>query len=226
MIPVELSAPAFLIAGLATSPHCALMCGGINAAQLRDRGDLSVASAQAWVNAGRIAGYAMLGAIAGVFGGWLLPRLSEVAALGRWLQLGAALTLVAIGGLQMRSARVRPECCVKPTLRSARGPLQLRLFLQGTLWAAMPCGVLYGVLLLASFSASVATGALLAGAFGLGTTPLLWASAELVQALAARRPQRALRLATGVALILIGLAATAVIALHGGDPFGWCATRA
>jgi len=199
------------------------MCGALNAAQLRSRGDLPASHAQLIVNAGRVAGYALLGAVAGGAGSWLLARLPDVA-VGRWLQLGAALAMILAGAWQLRSRSARQSCCERPTLRPTRGPVAVRLFVQGLLWAALPCGALYGVLLLASFSGDARAGALLAGAFGIGTTPLLWASGALVDALGTRRV--ALRAAAGFALILIGVAMTIAIAWHGADPLGWCAARA
>jgi len=220
---VELTAPAFLIAGLATSPHCALMCGAVSATHLQTRGALTAAHAQLVVNLGRVSGYALLGALAAGAGSWLLPRLPG-EAIGRWLQLGAALAMILVGALQMRARAARPACCAQPPLRFALGPVPVRLFLQGLLWAALPCGVLYGVLLLASFSGTAAQGALLAGAFGLGTTPLLWASGALVGTLGRRRT--ALRSAAGLALMLIGAAMTIAIAVHGADPLGWCVAHA
>ena len=59
-----LSLPAMLLAGLAASAHCALMCG-----LLHGQND---AGQTMWRQAGRVCAYAMLGAVAGGAGAWLL----------------------------------------------------------------------------------------------------------------------------------------------------------
>ena len=83
------------------------------------------------------------------------------------------------------------------------------------LWALMPCGILYTVLLLAALTASPVAGLVLLAAFGLGTVPLMGVSGGLFGL--ATRPQdtRVLRRCAGAVLIALGLASAAVTLLHG-----------
>jgi hypothetical protein len=228
MIPavVELSASALFAAGLAASPHCALMCGALNAAQMRARGDLPWREAQLILQCGRVTGYAVLGAVAGGLGGTLLAALPQ-PGVGRFVQASAALLLILAGLLQLKGVSASPRtCCTKPDLRFAAWPLRPRLFLQGLIWAALPCGILYGVLLLASFAGTAASGALLMTAFGLGTLPLLWASGGMVQALTRTHGRRALQYGSGVALLLLGLASATAALMQSAGFFAWCVAHA
>jgi hypothetical protein len=229
----ELAAPALFVAGATSSLHCALMCGAINAAQAGSRGPVPLRHALALVHGGRVLGYALLGLLAGALGARLALWLPGTAG-GMALQGLAALALV-VAGLQQWRGRNKGVGSVP--CHASRGKMDLtpffslppraRLFAQGLLWALMPCGILYTVVLLAGLTASPVTGFFLLAAFGLGTVPLMGASGGLL-ALAAR-PQRArgLRRAAGGLLVTLGLAALGGLAL-GGDALAalWCAPGA
>jgi len=221
----ELTAPALFLAGATTSLHCALMCGAVNAAQARSHGPVPLPAALALVHAGRVLGYALLGLLAGALGARLAFWLPDVAG-GRALQGLAALALIAAG---LQQFGVRPlvranhAACLRDGGMGGIGgltpmgfPPRLRLFSQGLLWALMPCGILYTVVLLAGLTASPVAGFLLLAAFGLGTVPLMGASGGLLRL--ALRPQRARRLrhAAGAALVTLGLAG-GLLALGQGD---------
>jgi sulfite exporter TauE/SafE len=209
----ELTAPALFVAGATTSLHCALMCGAINAAQVRSQGPVPLRQALLLVHGGRVLGYALLGALAGAVGARLAFWLPDALG-GRALQALAALTLVVAGAQQWRSKKgggsVYPCHQAGATISLPPRP---RLLAQGLLWALMPCGILYTVVLLAALSASPLAGLLLLAAFGLGTVPLMGVSGGLLGL--ATRPQgtRALRHAAGGALIALGLAGVALAVL-------------
>jgi sulfite exporter TauE/SafE len=229
-IGMELTAPALFVAGATTSLHCALMCGAINAAQVRSQGPVRLHETLALVHGARVLGYALLGAIAGALGGRLALWLPATFA-GQGLQLLASLALVVAGIQQLRWRRHPMQRAWSKADRSGqawrgcghvavatgrweRFP-RLRLFSQGLLWALMPCGILYTALLLAALTASPVAGFVLLGAFGLGTVPLMGVSGGLFGL--ATRPQdtRALpRFAAGVS-ILLGLGGAALTALAG-----------
>ncbi len=225
---VELTVPALFIAGATTSLHCALMCGAINAAQVRSQGPVPLRQTLALVHGGRVLGYALLGLLAGAVGARLalaLPRTLGGAAI----QLLASLALVAAGIQQWRGGQigVRPQfpshavACCAPRRNWGLTPFflppRMRLLAQGLLWALMPCGILYTVVLLAALTASPLAGFMLLAAFGLGTVPLMGVSGGLF-GMATRpqgRPQdaRGLRHAAGAVLIALGLAGAALAAL-------------
>jgi sulfite exporter TauE/SafE len=225
----ELTAPALFVAGATTSLHCALMCGAINAAQVQSHGPVPLARTLGLVHGGRVLGYALLGLVAGALGARLSLWLPEALG-GRLLQGLAALALIVAGLQQWRGRRLgRPlgdglltsrnghlGCAARRVKSpSPNGPLngwppQARLFAQGLLWALMPCGILYTVVLLAALTASPVTGFFLLAAFGLGTVPLMGVSGGLFGL--ATRPQRTqgLRRAAGAVLVTLGVAGLAL----------------
>src|SRR5262249_13941665 len=157
-LPVALTAPALFLAGATTSLHCALMCGAINAAQARATGPLSLGRTLSLVHAGRVIGYALLGALAGGFGARLALWLPPTEAR-RGLQLRPALALVAAGAQQLHGQRHRAHAaCCRVETGASRLPPQLRALARGLAWSLMPCGILYTVLLLAALTASAASG--------------------------------------------------------------------
>jgi hypothetical protein len=218
----ELTAPALFVAGATTSLHCALMCGAINAAQVRSQGPVPLRQTLALVHGGRVLGYALLGLVAGALGARLAFWLPEALG-GRVLQALAALALIAAGIQQWRgplgdgllTSRNRHSGCAVRRVKSPSPNGRARLFAQGLLWALMPCGILYTVVLLAGLTASPVAGFFLLAAFGLGTVPLMGVSGGLFGL--ATRPQqtRTLRHLAGAALVLLGGAGLAGILLHG-----------
>jgi sulfite exporter TauE/SafE len=167
---------AAFVAGLVGSPHCIGMCGGF--AVLcggRARDTLS------W-HLGRMTAYALLGALAGTFGG-LLPGPSWVAAavsfaLMLWFAAGLAGLVpeprVAIPGLAKLGAAVGHNAT--PGMR----------YLFGIVTGFLPCGLVYATLGIAVATGAPATGALAMAVFGLGTAPLLSAVALGLRRMVAR----------------------------------------
>jgi len=214
-VPV-LSVPALLLAGLAASPHCAAMCGALSVQALRGVDSVQRRNALLALHGGRIAGYAILGAVAGATGQSLLRHLPP-AGLGHWLQLLSALALAFSGLMLIRQSRNRSCCTPVAPNRSL-----VRNALRGLMWALMPCGLLYSMLLLATFSARADTGALLLGAFALGGTPLLaglsWGGGYLIGNSGARR--------AGGVLVATGLtAALLILTLPAFGALAWCLPR-
>ncbi|MEX1334370.1 MAG: sulfite exporter TauE/SafE family protein [Candidatus Limnocylindrales bacterium] len=88
---VETGLAAALVAGLVGSVHCLGMCGGIaGALGMAGGGRASLAVSY---SAGRIASYAVAGALIGAIGGGL----AGAAGLGPWLRLLMAVVLVLLG---------------------------------------------------------------------------------------------------------------------------------
>lgn len=207
--PTTLSVPAVLLAALAASPHCALMCGPVQVLQLRGGGRRALLG----LHLGRLLGYGLLGALAGGLGGLWLRQLPGTGT-GLGLQLAAAAGVIAVGVLSLR----RPAGgCAHPGRGSA--PVgNGRLLARGLAWALLPCGLLYAVLFLALLSGSAVDGALLLLAFGFGSAPLL-----IVGALAGLRLSPLRRRWSAALLIALGLgSAGAALSGHAGDPAGWC----
>jgi sulfite exporter TauE/SafE len=160
-----------LLMGLAGGPHCAAMCGAACGGITRASGRSSRAS-MALFQAGRLVGYAAAGAAAAFAVqsfGWLTEQtaaLKPAWTLFHLAVLAWGLMLVAQARQPMwvsnagRSiwSRVRPVAATRSGL-----------FATGTLWALMPCGLLYSALLVASLSGGPIDGALSMSLFALGS---------------------------------------------------------
>lgn len=166
---------AFL-AGLVTSLHCVGMCGPLACAVMpsaRDRADAQTVSTVYHV--ARLAGYGVLGALAGGAGYLPLRWLGDDVL--RHLPWLLVLFFLAVA---VRFDRRLPRL---PLLGRAYGWVAGRVRGGSKLGAAaalgaatplLPCGPLYFLVSLALLSGSAARGAETLLAFGLGTVPLLW----------------------------------------------------
>lgn len=227
----ELGFVAALLAGLAGSGHCLGMCGGISAA-LASGGRGPAWRTALLLSSGRIASYALAGALAGA-GGALLGRGLDLLQLGQLLRLGFGLLLLAVGLtlalrwrglLRIEALGARLWARLNPALQGLlppRGPGQA--LLAGALWGWLPCGLVYSMLTLALASGHPANGALVMAGFGLGTLPAVVGAGSA--AAGALRPLRLMRggagqRAAGLLLTVFGLW-TALGALpHGADHVG------
>lgn len=184
-----------LLMGLAGGPHCVAMCGAACAGVIRivrapQGGGVAALSAgerqgaATWVfHAGRIGGYAAAGAVAAAAVGSLGSASAQVAALRPlWVLLhlfvlGWALSLAGLGRQPMWAHRIGRSLAAR--LRRATGSAPGLLGI-GALWVAMPCGLLYSALMLASLANGPIQGALVMALFAIGggvsliAAPWLW----------------------------------------------------
>ncbi len=147
---------AALIAGLATSVHCTVMCGPLMCA-LRVR--------PAEYHLGRLGSYTIAGGIAGAFGGIVVGFFQGNAShFLPWI-LAAVLLLLGLG-LEKRLPQPRAFSALLLRVRLNRS--------LGWLTPLLPCGPLWLMLAAAAVAGSWHGGALLMTAFVLGTIPLPW----------------------------------------------------
>lgn len=181
----EFSFAAVFLVGLLGGVHCLGMCGsivGIFTTQVPKE-------APRWpfhlaYSSGRIASYAVAGALVGAVGQagllmrdavpmqHLLFALSSLMliVLGMYLAglWGAARQLERLGsGLWKRLQPLTSKLLPVNTVPRALG--------LGALWGWLPCGLVYSVLVTALASGDASRGALVMAAFGLGTLPNLLA---------------------------------------------------
>lgn len=201
---------AALVAGLITSVHCAGMCGPLACALMpakRDDADPQVVSTVYHVT--RLAGYTVLGALAGGIGRWPLALLdSNVARYLPWLLVFFFVAMAL--RLDQRLPRL-------PVLGRVYGTLAARLrggsrvsaaAMLGVATPLLPCGPLYFLLSLALLSGSAVKGAETLLAFGLGTVPLLWLAQVNFHWLRVRvGPERLARLRTVFAFVVAAVLA-------------------
>ena len=176
---------AFVV-GLLGGVHCLGMCGGIVGAltlgQPQGMGRAHFWGLQLGYNLGRLTSYLLAGALAGGLG-LLLAQVAPLEKAQQGLNFLAGLFMVALGlylgGWWHGLARVerlgggvwkRLEPLGRH-LVPVRSPTQA--WLLGMVWGWLPCGLVYSVLIWALASGGWVQGALLMGAFGLGTLPNL-----------------------------------------------------
>jgi sulfite exporter TauE/SafE len=211
----ELSLIGVFLVGLLGGVHCVGMCGGlVGAFSLQLPGQGPRFSYHLAANIGRVASYAIAGALAGAVGGTslFLQRLFPVEQalyafaslmlilLGLYLAgfSQTVLVLEKLGGGVWR--KLQPLLGRLLPIRSLP-----RAFAAGMVWGWLPCGLVYSVLITALASGSPVQGALTMAAFGVGTLPNLLAMGLLASHLQPLLRRRALRIAAGLLVAALGV---------------------
>lgn len=169
--------------GLASVPHCALMCGAPCAAAVGGGPTQAVAGFQI----GRVVGYAAAGAVAAASVGWLREATQLSAALRPlWTLLHSG--LFALGLWLLIQARW-PAWLGRTGLQSDARAGTVRWHRatgSGLLWFAWPCGALQGALVVAALANTPAGGAAGMAAFALLSSPGLLLAPMALKKLMAR----------------------------------------
>jgi len=210
--------PGVLVAAFAVGVlggvHCLGMCGGIvGAISLSHAGSESPAWPRLLAyNLGRMSSYVVAGALAGLLGAALLGAMPQGQRL---LELLAAVFLILLGlylaGWWPILARLEQ---VGGRVWKRIEPLGRRFipvrhagqaFVVGGIWGWLPCGLVYSVIVWALSAGSAADGALLMGAFALGTLPNLMLMGLFAARLARFVRNELVRQGAGGLLIAYGL---------------------
>lgn len=158
-----------LLMGLVGGPHCIAMCGAACGSLQKEGGSHHV-----WkFHAGRVIGYASLGAIAASSVQTLAWFSSQTLALHPlWTFFHV---LVLCWGLMLLAYARQPAWAdhfgrqVWTRVRKV-SHLSGGGFFTGMLWALMPCGLLYSALIVASLNANPLSGAFCMATFAIGTS--------------------------------------------------------
>jgi sulfite exporter TauE/SafE len=219
MAPESLTFAGGLLLGLASSLHCAGMCGAIASSLLiafdPGRGHFARTRIHFTAQAGRILVYVAAGAVLGGAGSeiyglfdhasaYLALRWAAAVALG-WIGLsvtGFAPSLAAFDRL------TQPITLRLHQVKAAAGATDGGALVSGMLWGFLPCGMVYGALFYATLSGGALSGAEVMAGFGLGTLPSVTAVALGVTGL--RRLGRVQRARVAVGLAIMALAALSV----------------
>ena len=217
-LSASLSLGAALVAGLAASGHCIGMCGGIAGALAmrgRDSGTGARLGMALAYNLSRITSYAVAGGIAGLLGRTLLKAM-DVAPLSVAFRVFAGVIMIAAAGRLLFGwrfldpieaagsglwRRIAPWAGRQGRSGGIGGAIGL-----GLAWGWLPCGMTYSMLLLAATTASVASGAAVMLAFGVGTLPSMVTATVAFDRIARGLSARAsLRRIAGALLLAFGL---------------------
>jgi sulfite exporter TauE/SafE len=176
--------PLVFVAGILGTAHCLGMCGpfalAIGAGATGWRGALG---RQLAYTAGRVFTYGVLGAIAGYCGARLTQSLPAIVNIPATLAIAAGILLIYQGlraagwltfGRRTQLTAAGPLCLAGGLLgQLLRQPGASGIFLAGVFTGLMPCGLLYGMLALATSTHSVPLGGATMIVFGLGTAPAM-----------------------------------------------------
>jgi sulfite exporter TauE/SafE len=209
MVVSSLTLGGGLLLGLASSLHCAGMCGPIAASLMFGFGPSQTRSLIA-AQAGRAAIYVAAGTFAGAAGGalygvgphpgaFLAMRAAAALSLG-WIGfslLGLAPSLAAVDRVTAPLARA---------VARFRAPGALAA---GMVWGFLPCGMVYGALFYAGLSGGALAGAAVMAGFALGTLPSVTAAALGLSRFRALAHAPGARTAVGLGLMAIAAASLA-----------------
>jgi sulfite exporter TauE/SafE len=210
---------AALLVGLLGGAHCVGMCAGIVGTltmglpvAVRSRpGRLGVY--QLAYNLGRLGGYALAGALMGSLGHLAVSVVPVQYAQQLLYSVAAVFMILAglyLGGwwsfltrLERLGAafwrRIEPLGRRLLPIRSVNGALGV-----GFVWAWIPCGLVYSVLVWSVSAGSALDGALLMVAFGIGTLPTLMGLGMLAGAAARVANQTWIRRLAGASVMAFG----------------------
>ncbi len=205
-----------LLMGLASSLHCAGMCGAIASSLMFafSPGEPPAERARTLfaAHAGRVLMYVAGGMVLGGVGSafysvfdhamaYLVMRWAAAVALG-WIGLSVAGFAPSLAVVDRFVAPIADSLKFAPAPAFAGGT---GAFASGLLWGFLPCGMVYGALFYAMLSGSAVRGGAVMAGFGLGTLPSVTAVALGVSGF--RRFARA-----GTARVWVGLAIMALAA--------------
>lgn len=205
-----MSAITPLLIGFFSGFHCIAMCGALCTAICQQQNQRQTLL----TNLSRVLTYTLLGALfAGLVQGASL-RL-ELGAWGTFLRLlmGGMLLLTALVILFKDKARwlvVQKPLPFWPQIAARLQRIQHanstgQVLLKGMLWGMIPCGLLYGMLIIAATTADVWRGASFMLFFGLGTVLPLLLSRHLMQRWLQSSQSVWLRSASGLFILLLGV---------------------
>lgn len=202
--------------GLVSSLHCVSMCGPLVLSYSLPLGSRKFSKqilAHLSYNAGRIITYALLGIVAGLFGG-TVGFLGQLAGYENAAAIIAGILMVIAGILMLDLIPIKKLQKFNPLLYTQKflRPLGSRIssssvgskFSLGLLLGFMPCGLIYAALFKAMATGTMVAGAMTMIAFGLGTSASLLAIGIFSSAFSLKLSRWGNKLAA-VSVLLLGL---------------------
>ena len=217
-----------LLMGLVGGPHCVSMCGAA-CAGIGQAAGARKNSAILGFQLGRVLGYSALGAVAAVSMqglGWMTVQSAALRPV--WTMFHVAALLLGLVLLLRAQQPVWLELAGRRiwTYAKAMGAGAAPVVL-GSLWALLPCGLLYSALLVAAMAGGPVDGAFVMAAFALGTSVTMSAAPWLWLKLRGNSVEKSGSGSWGVRLAGLALAGSSGWALWMGlvhNTAPWCAT--
>ena len=224
MAPDSFTLLGGLLLGLASSLHCAGMCGAIASSLMfafapgEDEAERLRALMAA--HAGRVLMYVVGGAALGAVGSTLYGAFDHAGAflVMRWA------AAVALGWIGLSVAGFAPSLAIVDRVTA---PIAGRLrfasaahasggagaFASGLIWGLLPCGMVYGALFYAMLTGDAWRGASVMAGFGLGTLPSVTAVALGLSRFRRFAQAPNARIAVGLGIMAVAAASIAVPAI-------------
>ncbi len=167
-------------ASLLGSLHCAAMCGPFVAVYAGSSG----AAGSAWAGhlayqLGRLVTYVSLGIAAGALGS-ALNWVFDAGGVVEFAAIASSVVLILMGASALMPRRLRPSKLPTSTIwprrqlmRLGTSPRTVRGGLLGLATPLLPCGWLYGFVVVAAGSGGAGSGALIMATFWAGSVPAL-----------------------------------------------------
>ena len=230
-MPTEITLVSAFLVGLLGSTHCLGMCGGIVGALtfgLKDdirRSPVRLFPYLAAYNLGRIASYALAGALLGLASAQVLrvapPEqarlLARIISGGFMVLLGLYLAGWWPGLTALERLGGKLWVRIEPFGRRFL-PVNhpLKALALGLVWGWLPCGLVYSALAWSLASGDAIQGAALMLAFGLGTLPMLFAMGAAARWLGQVARLVWVRRGAGILILLFGLYTLFASGAHSG----------
>lgn len=215
------------VMGLAGGPHCIAMCGAACGAMQHPTSartiPIRVIQTIPWsFYLGRMLGYAALGALAasslrGL--AWLSKQSGVFQPLWTFSH-----TLIFAWGVLLLVTGQQPNWAVQGAqqvwgwIKQRTQHAKLGYFFTGSIWALLPCGLLYSAVMLASLQSQWLQGALVMAAFALGSAtilaiaPIVWKSSQ--QSLPTWFSEKSGMRLSGMILIILSVVALWMDVMH------------
>lgn len=202
--------------GLVSSLHCVSMCGPLVLSYSLPLGSSKFSKqifAHLSYNAGRIITYALLGIVAGLFGG-TVGFLGQIAGFENVAAIVAGVLMVVSGiimldlipnkKLQKFNPLIYTQKFLRPLGRRISSTSIRSKFSLGLILGFMPCGLIYAALFKAMATGTMLAGAITMIAFGLGTSMSLLAIGIFSSAFSLKLNRWGNKLAA-ISVLLLGL---------------------
>lgn len=215
-LPDSLGYFAAFLVGLAGSPHCIGMCGGIvslfNLAGRREATQTIGIPMNLAFQAGRVSCYALLGAAGGAGAGLLLGDRAWVGVAFRWVSLFLLVSIaLSILGWWSPGKYLEKTGAVlwSKVQRLARPLLPVRSAIAayglGITWGFLPCGLIYSALAWSLTSGSALQASLMMFCFGVGTMPALLGVGAMAGGIKQQMRRPAVRYSLAIFLVALAL---------------------
>lgn len=206
----NLSYGLIFVIGLLASFHCIGMCGGIVIAYTTRfcpsvKGNNNISFPHIYYNIGRIAAYALTGAVLGGVGSFfgISPTFTSILTLLAGLfMVAVGLSLIVRLSILDKITGILPISFMRLFSKQIHSLKPKAPVIIGFLNGFIPCGPLQAMQIYSLASGSALAGGLSMAAFGLGTAPLMLGFGNIISILSHSRIKQIMKISGAIVMIL------------------------